>query len=97
MTRGRGGERGRREGPCVAYTLERKQYADRWRPILGRTGVPIAVVWGDQDPIAVIEIGRRVAEMSRGPSRVLEGVGHYPQMEAPGAWVKAVTELYSMP
>jgi pimeloyl-ACP methyl ester carboxylesterase len=49
------------------------------------------VVWGDRDPIAVIEIGRRLAEMSGGPLTVLEGVGHYPQMEAAEAWATAIT------
>lgn len=73
------------------YNLERRQYADRWRPILGRSTVPISVVWGDRDPIAVIEIGRRLAELSGGPLAVLDGVGHYPQMEAPAAWAEAVT------
>ena len=77
--------------PRIArYNLERTWYADRWRPILGRTPVPIRVVWGDRDPIAILEIGRRLAEMSGGPLRVLEGVGHYPQMEAPAAWAEAV-------
>ncbi|TMA58296.1 MAG: alpha/beta hydrolase [Deltaproteobacteria bacterium] len=77
--------------PRIArYNLERTWYADRWRPILGRTSVPIRVVWGDRDPIAVLEIGRRLAEMSGGPLRVLEGIGHYPQMEAPAAWAEAV-------
>src|SRR5207237_5363155 len=77
--------------PRIArYTLERTWYADRWRPILGRTAVPICVVWGDRDPIAVLEIGRRLAEMSGCPLTVLEGVGHYPQMEAPAAWVAAI-------
>jgi pimeloyl-ACP methyl ester carboxylesterase len=78
-------------GRIARYNLERTQYADRWRPILGRTEVPISIVWGDRDPIAVIEIGRRLAELSGGPLAVLEGVGHYPQMEAPEAWAKAVT------
>ena len=77
--------------PRIArYNLERTWSADRWRPILGRTAVPIRVVWGDRDPIAVLEIGRRLAEMSGGPLTVLEGIGHYPQMEAPAAWVAAV-------
>lgn len=57
---------------------------------LERTQVPIRIIWGDQDPIAVIEIGRRLAELSGGPLTVLEGVGHYPQMEAPEAWATAV-------
>src|SRR3989442_15083481 len=70
--------------PRIArYNLERTWYADRWRPILGRTAVPIHIVWGDRDPIAILEIGRRLAEMSGGSLTVLEGIGHYPQMEAP--------------
>lgn len=78
--------------PRIArYNLERTWYADRWRPILGRTRVPVGVVWGDRDPIAVLEIGQRLADMSGGPLAVLEGVGHYPQMEAPEAWAQSVT------
>ena len=77
-------------GRIARYNLERTALADRWRPILSRTKVPISVVWGDRDPIAVIEIGRRLAEMSGGPLTVLEGIGHYPQMEAPAAWASAI-------
>jgi pimeloyl-ACP methyl ester carboxylesterase len=72
------------------YNLERTWYADRWRSILARTQVPVDIVWGDRDPIAVIEIGRKLAEMSGGRLTVLEGVGHYPQMEAPKEWAAAV-------
>src|SRR5438552_12240248 len=71
------------------YNLERARYADRWRSILSRTRGPIGVVWGDRDPIAVLEIGRRLAEMSGGPLTVLEGVGDYPQMEDPAGWAAA--------
>ncbi len=77
-------------GRIARYNLERSWYADRWRPILTRTAVPIGVVWGDRDPIAVLEIAQRLAEMSRAPLIVLEGVGHYPQMEAPAAWAVAI-------
>ncbi len=78
-------------GKIARYNLERRDRAGRWRPILERTDVPIRVVWGDRDPIAVLEIGRRLAAMSGGPLRILEGVGHYPQMEARDAWAAAVT------
>jgi len=81
-------------GRIARYNLERTALADRWRPILSRTDVPIHVVWGDRDPIAVLEIGQRLAEMSGGPLTVLEGVGHYPQMEAPAAWVDAMTSSW---
>ena len=77
-------------GRIARYNIERRTYAERWRSILGRTDVPIRVVWGDRDPIAVMEIGRRLAQMSSGPLTVLEGIGHYPQMEAPEAWAAAI-------
>jgi pimeloyl-ACP methyl ester carboxylesterase len=77
--------------PRIArYNLERAWYADRWRPILGHTKVPISVVWGDRDPIAVLEIGQRLADMSGGPLTILAGVGHFPQVEAPAEWTDAV-------
>ncbi|HVN85571.1 MAG TPA: alpha/beta hydrolase [Candidatus Binatia bacterium] len=78
-------------GRIARYNIERRLYAERWRSILGHTDVPIRVVWGDRDPIAVIEIGRQLSTMSGGTLSVLEGVGHYPQMERPAAWVSAVT------
>ena len=77
-------------GKIARYNLERTRHADRWRPILGRTRVPIGIVWGDRDPIAVLEIGQRLAAMSRGSLTVLDGVGHYPQMEDPERWAAAV-------
>jgi len=77
-------------GRIARYNIERTQYADRWRSIFARHRVPVRVVWGDRDPIAVLEIGRRLAEMSGGPLVILEGVGHYSQMEAPQAWAEAV-------
>src|SRR5207244_4711247 len=77
-------------GQIARYNIERTRYADRWRPILGRTTVPIRLVWGDRDPIAVLEIGQRLAEMSRVAPTVLHGVGHYPQMEDPERWAAAV-------
>jgi len=77
-------------GKIARYNIERRVHADRWRPILGWTRVPIRVVWGDRAPIAVLEIGRKLAEMSGGPLTVLDGVGHYPQMEDPARWAAAV-------
>ena len=77
-------------GKIARYNLERTRFADRWRSILARRPVPIAAVWGEKDPIAVLEIGRRLAEMSRGSLAVLDGVGHYSQMEDPKRWSEAV-------
>ena len=77
-------------GKIARYNLERARFADRWRSILVRRPVPIDAVWGERDPIAVLEIGRRLAEMTKGSLAVLDGVGHYSQMEDPTRWSEAV-------
>lgn len=77
-------------GRIARYNIERRQFAERWRSIFHRTHLPIHIVWGDRDPIAVLEIGHRLAEMARAALVVLDEVGHYPQMEAPERWVEAV-------
>jgi len=82
-------------GKIARYNIERTRYAERWRSILGRTTVPIHVVWGDRDPIAVLVIGERLAEMSSGPLTVLDGVGHYSQMEDPERWAAAVLRAFT--
>ena len=79
-------------GRIARYNLERRQFAERWRSIFQRVRLPMRIVWGDRDPIAVLEIGRRLAEMAQAPLVVLENVGHYPQMEAPQQWAEAVAE-----
>jgi len=53
---------------------------------------PLTVVWGTDDPIAVPAMADRV-EASCPDARVvrLDGVGHYPMVEAPGRFASAVT------
>jgi pimeloyl-ACP methyl ester carboxylesterase len=52
----------------------------------------LTVVWGDQDPIAVVAMAERLRQ--RRPDAVvvvLDGVGHYPMIEDPGRFASAVT------
>lgn len=77
-------------GRIARYNIERRIHAERWRSIFGRTKVPVRVVWGDSDPIAVLEIGHKLAELANTHCSVLRHVGHYPQMEAPAQWVRLV-------
>jgi pimeloyl-ACP methyl ester carboxylesterase len=52
---------------------------------------PLTVVWGIDDPIAVPDMARRLAA-ARPDARVvlLDGVGHYPMLEAPDRFLGAV-------
>lgn len=79
-------------GRIARYNIERRTYAERWRSIFARTKIPISVVWGERDPIAVLEIGHKLAELANTRCAILPDVGHYPQMEAPALWAKLVLD-----
>ena len=55
---------------------------------------PLGIVWGDLDPIAVHAMALRLAEV-RADARLvtLDGVGHYPMVEAPERFAAAVSDL----
>ena len=56
-----------------------------------RLELPIRVIWGDRDPIAVYGIAERLCERNpRARLHTLEGVGHYPQLEAPSRVAQAL-------
>ncbi|GIW44803.1 MAG: putative hydrolase LipZ [Candidatus Binatia bacterium] len=77
-------------GRIARYNIERRTYAKRWREIFTRIKIPMRVVWGEFDPIAVPAIGEKLAEMARTHCWIMRNVGHYPQMEAPSDWVDLV-------
>ncbi|MBX3720579.1 MAG: alpha/beta hydrolase [Turneriella sp.] len=68
----------------LRYMTERRLYRERWVNAMEQTKIPVQLINGPLDPIS----GRHLAEAFalRNPkARVdsLEGVGHYPQVEAP--------------
>lgn len=68
----------------LRYMTERRLYRERWVNAMEQTKIPVQMINGPLDPIS----GRHLAEAFalRNPkARVdsLEGVGHYPQVEAP--------------
>jgi pimeloyl-ACP methyl ester carboxylesterase len=75
----------------VRYMAERKLHAGRWESALEREDVSLRFVWGMADPRSgahvADEIRRRIAGADLVP---LEGVGHYPQLEAPEAVAAAL-------
>ncbi len=75
----------------IRYIDERAQHESRWTGAIEKHPSPLAVVWGDLDPIAVWDMTTRLVE--RRPDAVLtrlEGVGHFPMVEAPEAFTAAV-------
>jgi len=67
----------------AGYMRERRRNGDRWLQPLHRTRVPFKLIWGCEDPIAIIAIANKLC--AQNPSIALtrlENVGHYPQLEA---------------
>ncbi len=75
----------------IRYIEERRVHEERWTGAIERHPSPLTVVWGDLDPIAVWDMTARLVE--RRPDATLtrlDGVGHYPMVEAPEAFAEAV-------
>jgi pimeloyl-ACP methyl ester carboxylesterase len=75
----------------VRYLDERQRFARRWIGALERFDRPALVLWGALDPVAVLAIAETLArEIPRAEKVVLPRVGHYPQVEDPGAFAARV-------
>jgi pimeloyl-ACP methyl ester carboxylesterase len=68
----------------IRYIEDRRAEEARFTGAIERHPSPLAVVWGDRDPIAVVAMVDRLR--GRRPDAhfaVLDGVGHYPMIEDP--------------
>lgn len=75
----------------IQYNTERKIHHVRWEKALSAWDGSVHLVWGMDDPVS----GRHVLEQAtdllpHATVTALEGVGHYPQSEAPDAFAAAV-------
>lgn len=78
--------------PAVySYVRERYLHAETWLTALEATTVLTQIVWGVDDPVAVIAMGRQLAErVSHATFVELDGVGHFVPIEAPAEVAAAV-------
>ena len=82
-------------GPAVMHRLirympERVRQRKRWVTAMQRCNVPLRVSDGAADPISGAHMVARYRELIPTPDTVLlEGIGHYPQVEAPSAVLDA--------
>ena len=68
----------------IRYMDERKQYAKRWGGALLNSPIPLRLIDGVEDPISGGHLSDYYeANMPKPDSVRLEGIGHYPQLEAP--------------
>jgi pimeloyl-ACP methyl ester carboxylesterase len=87
------------DGPRIAHKLigymeERRRNRERWVGVLATTRVPLRLVNGPEDPVSGRHMAERYEEIVPSPDVVLlEGIGHYPQFEAPDRVVDAYLEF----
>ena len=68
----------------IRYIDERREQRERWVGALQRTPVPLRFINGPEDPVSGRHMAERYRELVPNPDVVLlEGIGHYPQLEAP--------------
>ena len=78
----------------IRYIEDRRAEERRFTGAIEEHASPVGIVWGDQDPVAVHAMAERfAATRTDAPVRTLEGVGHYPMVEAPERFADAVLAL----
>ncbi|MCV3271697.1 alpha/beta fold hydrolase [Roseobacter sinensis] len=71
-----------------------ERYTAEVEPLFGALRCPTKVIWGDADPWIPIARGRALSDLiGQNRFETLYGVGHLPQLEAPGAVLTALSDF----
>lgn len=74
----------------LQYIPERKKQRDRWLHAMQSTQIPMRLINGLDDPVSGRHMLERYCELiPRADVVGLAGIGHYPQIESPGAVLSA--------
>lgn len=80
----------------IRYIPERRQQRARWVGALQQTRVPLRLIDGAADPVSGAHMADRYRELVPNPDVVLlDGIGHYPQIEDPAGVLRAFFEFVS--
>jgi pimeloyl-ACP methyl ester carboxylesterase len=78
----------------IRYIEDRRAEERRYTGAIEAHPSPVGVVWGELDPVAVHDMAEQfVSVRTDAPLVTLDGVGHYPMLEAPERFAAAVLEL----
>ena len=81
----------------IQYMKERKANRSRWVNALQKFAPPLRLINGIDDPISGLNTVNRYEELLSNADVVrLKGVGHYPQVESPGAVLNAYLDFASL-
>jgi pimeloyl-ACP methyl ester carboxylesterase len=86
----------RRLPQTIHYIDERWSRMSRWIPPLARLrDLPVLVLWGPEDPVAIYPIARRLKREIPGARLVtLDGLGHFPQLEDPSSVSRELLDFF---
>lgn len=74
----------------IRYMQDRQQNRSRWVSALQSTTVPLRLIIGPQDPVSGAHMAERYRSLIPEPDIViLDGIGHYPQIEDPQSVLRA--------
>lgn len=75
----------------ITYMTDRKEHRERWVRALQQSTVPIGLINGSADPVSGAHMVARYREVVSSDHFIAElpSIGHYPQVEAPGAVLDA--------
>jgi pimeloyl-ACP methyl ester carboxylesterase len=84
----------------IRYMRERRVYRSRWVDAMQSSDVPLKLIDGAADPISGAHMAARYRELVPSANvSLLDGIGHYPQIEAPeqvlGAFGTFSSQLHS--
>jgi pimeloyl-ACP methyl ester carboxylesterase len=78
----------------IHYIPDRIEHRERWVGALQRQDIPVRLIDGADDPISGRHMAKHYRELIPNADVVeLEGVGHYPQVQAPKAVLDAYLEF----
>jgi pimeloyl-ACP methyl ester carboxylesterase len=78
----------------IRYIEDRRAEERRFTGAIEAHPSPVGIVWGELDPVAVHRMAELlVAARPDAPLVTLDGVGHYPMVEAPERFAAAVLDL----
>jgi pimeloyl-ACP methyl ester carboxylesterase len=76
----------------IHYLGERERHAERWHGAVRDWPGPLTFAWGTEDPVATLAVLDALRELRpAAPVERLEGIGHYPQIEAPDSIAAALS------
>jgi pimeloyl-ACP methyl ester carboxylesterase len=82
--------------PLLHYIAERRQHRERWVNALRGARAPLALINGSDDPVSGAHMVARFREVVGTQHFIheLPGIGHYPQLEAPGQVLAACRQFW---